>query len=60
VKNKNQQKLKLTKLTVANLDRVKGREHPCQCDVITHNLVYNLVHYTEGCSVKSCIVCPLP
>jgi hypothetical protein len=53
---KNKKRLKLTKLTVANLDRLKGGEHPpCVCDFGAFNRANNDAAYT----VKSCIVCPL-
>jgi hypothetical protein len=59
---KNKKKLKLTKLTVANLDRVKGTGSPCGCDTYTYNRVdiYELNTTAVNCTFKSCIVCPLP
>lgn len=52
--NKNK-KLKLTKLTVANLDRVKGGRPPCACEWTAGNGQFNYDHVT----IISCIVCPI-
>jgi len=46
-------KLKLTKLTISNLDRVKGGRPPCACEWTAGNGQFNLENYT----FISCIVC---
>ncbi|MDQ1353163.1 MAG: hypothetical protein QG657_3469 [Acidobacteriota bacterium] len=51
-------KLKLTKLTIANLDRIKGGNVFCACPDNNPRLAaydYN-VHHT----LPTCIVCPTP
>ena len=53
---KNKKRLKLTKLTVANLDRVKGGIDHCACDIGTNNGALNQLHPT----VISCIICINP
>jgi hypothetical protein len=46
---KKQKLLKLTKLTVANLDRVKGGTDPCKCHEGLGDGVYNRDHPTLTC-----------
>ena len=41
MKNKDEKRLKLTKLTVANLDRVKGGFDYCACELTTNNGAFN-------------------
>jgi len=52
-----EKKLKLTKLTVANLDRVKGGIDHCACQVGVGDGVFNRDHPTL---VKSVCVCLFP
>lgn len=52
--NKNK-KLKLTKLTIANLDRVKGGRPPCACEWTAGDGEFNRDHFT----IISCRVCPI-
>jgi len=47
-------KLKLTKLTVANLDRVKGGRPPCACQWTTNDGAFNRDHVTF-----TCFPCPI-
>jgi hypothetical protein len=52
-------KLKLTKLTISNLDAAKGGRPPklCICDALVTDGAYNRDHYTEG--VVTCPnICP--
>ncbi len=49
-------KLKLTKLTVANLDRVKGGRPECACELTAGDGQFNYDHFT----IISCIVCVAP
>lgn len=39
-------KLKLTKLTVANLNRIKGGKPKCYCDFVLNNGQYNQNYWT--------------
>lgn len=48
-------KLKLTKLTVANLDRVKGGRPPCACDWLLQNGAYNRDHFTLWTCANPCV-----
>ncbi len=56
MKNKDQKRLKLTKLTVANLDRLKGGIDHCACEWTTNNAALNQINPT----VISCIICLNP
>jgi hypothetical protein len=49
-------KLKLTKLTVANLDRVKGGSIECACQWTTGDGVYNMENITKVTCVNPCPV----
>jgi hypothetical protein len=43
---KKQKVLKLTKLTVSNLDRIKGGTDPCKCHVGLGDGEYNMINLT--------------
>ncbi|NIM17781.1 MAG: hypothetical protein GTO45_37875 [Candidatus Aminicenantes bacterium] len=47
-------KLKLTKLTVANLDRVKGGTKECACQWTTGDGVQNKENLTKVTCVRPC------
>ena len=49
MKKKEQKKLKLTKLTVANLERVKGGDDPCACEWTIDNGAFNRDHTGNPC-----------
>lgn len=48
-------KLKLTKLTVANLDRVKAGKFLCACDIQLGNGAFNRDHPTIQTCMNPCI-----
>jgi hypothetical protein len=47
-------KLKLTKLTIANLERIKGGELPCVCHFTVGDGAFNRDNPTISCKV-----CPI-
>lgn len=49
MKKREQKKLKLTKLTVDNLERVKGGDDPCACHVTTYDGAFNQNHTGNPC-----------
>lgn len=53
----NKKKLKLTKLTVANLNRVKGGILECGCDVTTGDASFNYAvnHTYDTRNKKECV-----
>ena len=57
---KNKKKLKLTKLTVANLDRAKGGDIPCACHWTVTDGAWNRDHTRENpCAVTGAPGCEL-
>ena len=52
---KNKKRLKLTKLTISNLDRLKGGYFLCACDVNLNNGAWNRDHHQTE---ETCLICP--
>jgi hypothetical protein len=53
---KKQKLLKLTKLTVSNLDRVKGGTDPCKCHQGLGDGEYNMINHTVNTCQNPCAV----